>query len=123
MRLHDKWLLAVPTVFLAVILYRTFSSPETSRVVINEVCSNNFSLIQDETGQYADYVELYNTSGEAVSLDGYFLSDDENQLAKYPLKAEVIPPGGYYVVWLDGTDDISAGRTGFKLSKIGRAHV
>lgn len=119
MRLHDKWLLAVPTVFLAVILYRTFSSPETSRVVINEVCSNNFSLIQDETGQYADYVELYNTSGEAVSLDGYFLSDDENQLAKYPLKAEVIPPGGYYVVWLDGTDDISAGRTGFKLSRLG----
>ena len=119
MRLHDKWLLAVPTVFLAVILYWVFSSPEISRVVINEVCSNNFSLMQDETGQYADYVELYNTSDEAVSLDGYFLSDDENQLAKYPLEAEVIPPGGYYVVWLDGTDDISAGQTGFRLSRLG----
>ena len=68
MRLHDKWLLAVPTVFLAVILYRTFSSPETSRVVINEVCSNNFSLIQDETGQYADYVELFEYIGVDSSL-------------------------------------------------------
>ena len=119
MRLYYKWLLAVPTIALAVILYWILSPSEISPIVINEVCSNNFSLIKDETGQYTDYVELYNASDETVSLEGFFLSDDGNRLAKYPLEAVVIPPGGYYVVWLDGKDDISVGRTGFKLSRLG----
>ena len=33
-----------------------------SHVVINEVCSSNFSALADESGGYPDFAELYNPS-------------------------------------------------------------
>lgn len=111
--------LAVLTAFFVSILYWIYSSETVPQVVINEVCSSNFSLIQDDNGSYSDYIELYNTSSQVVWLDGFFLSDNENQLEKYPLSAIEIPPEGFHVVWLDGSDDILAGRTGFKISSQG----
>ncbi|MDE7178435.1 MAG: lamin tail domain-containing protein, partial [Lachnospiraceae bacterium] len=36
------------------------SSSKTPEIVINEVCSNNFSAACDENGEYSDCIELYN---------------------------------------------------------------
>ena len=49
-------------------------------VVINEVCGNNFCAYCNEAGEYTDYVELYNMSGEDV--EGLYLSDNK----KHPKK-------------------------------------
>ena len=35
------------------------SKSETPDIVINEVCSNNFSAGCDENGKYSDCIELY----------------------------------------------------------------
>lgn len=96
-----------------------YSSLTSDQIVINEVCSNNFTLMKDENERYSDYIELYNPGLEDVSLAGYFLSDDADQLQKYFLDPIVIPPKGYYVIWLDGTDDVAAERIGFRVSKSG----
>lgn len=112
-------LLALLTVFFVCMIY-LLSVPGTSKqVVVNEVCSSNFTLLQDENGRYSDYIELYNAGSQAVSMDHWFLSDDEKQLEKYPLDGIVLGPKEYYVVWLDGRDDADAGKIGFKLSKFG----
>lgn len=95
------------------------SSLTSDKVVINEVCSNNFTLIKDENGNYYDYIELYNPSSEAISLEGCFLSDDENQLQKYALDSVIIPSKGRYVVWLDGIGDAAIGQIGFRVSRLG----
>ena len=53
-------------------------------------------------------------------LDGYFLSDNENNLGKWQFPNTVLPSGGYLIVWLDGQDGIQAGlHTSFKLSADG----
>lgn len=112
-------LLVLLTVLFACMIYRLSLPEDLKQVVVNEVCSNNFSLLQDENGRYSDYIELYNASDQRVSMDGCFLSDDENQLEKYPLNGVVLAPKEYYVVWLDGRDDVDAGKIGFKISKFG----
>lgn len=107
-------------VFCVSLLYSLLYVFDHKPVVINEICSNNFSLIQDNTGQYSDYIELYNPNDEPISLEGYFLSDDEKQLHKFSLESISIPPKGYYIVWpTSGTDSLESTSPGFGISKYG----
>ena len=119
MKLFYKGLLAALTAAMFVLTGWMIVSSAEDPVRINEVCSNNFNLLMDEQGEYSDYIELYNKSTETISLEDYFLSDDENHPDKYPLGDITIAPGGYYVIWLDGKDDIPAGRSGFRIARMG----
>lgn len=44
-----------------------------------------------------DWVEFYNGSSEAVSLDGWFLTDSWREPQKYSLSGITVPAGGYAV--------------------------
>ena len=115
-----KWVpLLLLTFLLAGIVYYYSFSPVKTPVLINEICSNNFSLIQDDHGQYSDYIELYNPSDETVLLEGCYLSDDENQLQKLSLDSVRIPPKGYYVVWLAKDTKSQEVSAEFSISKYG----
>lgn len=96
-----------------------YAEQEAAHLRINEVCSSNFTLAADADGNYSDYVELYNPTAEEVSLDGYFLSDDEGKLKKYALGDVKIPAGGYTVIWMDGSGDGADGQEGFRISAKG----
>lgn len=61
-------------VVLAGIAYDDYAK---RHVVINEVCAHNLSLVLDHRGKSSDYIELYNPSFAAVSLDGWYLTDQE----------------------------------------------
>lgn len=73
-------------------------------VVISEVMSSNTCTLQDETGNYPDWVELYNPFGSPLSLEGYGLTDREDKPTKFELPAVTIPANGYVVIFLDGGD-------------------
>jgi hypothetical protein len=45
---------------------------------INEVMPSNHTTIQDETGAYPDWIEIYNAADGPASLGGYWLGDDPN---------------------------------------------
>lgn len=115
---YKSFLLAVTGVLLFM-MYEMQSSTEEGGIVLNEICSNNFTLVRDESGGYSDYIELYNPGQEEVWLEGYYLSDDEHQLQKYALERICIPAAGYSVIWLDGQSDTSGGQVGFKISRLG----
>lgn len=54
---------------------------------------------------YPDWIELENLTAEAVSLDGWFLSDDGTRPYKWAFPAgATIPANGHLVVWADGHD-------------------
>ncbi len=76
-------------------------------VHINEVLKTNKLSITDEDGDRYEWVELKNTSSETVSLEGYFLSDDANDLYKWALPDVTIESGGYQVVFLSGKNRMS----------------
>ena len=65
-------------------------------LVINEICSRNAPIVQKDTNNKAeDYIELYNTSDEDLALDGWFLSDDSNNLELQSLAGVAIPLSGF----------------------------
>lgn len=95
------------------------SSEAANHVVINEVCSKNFSVIYDENGNYSDYVELYNPSIVPISLTGFSLSDSKDDLAKCVLDTVIIRGKGHILIWLDGSDGSVVGHASFKISSQG----
>ena len=87
--------------------YRADNALGGGVLVINEVCPDPRIGIPDEDGEIVDWVELYNTTNEPVSLRGYFLSDKENRPMKwrFPDNA-VVPPHGFYLVFCSGKEKL-----------------
>ena len=91
-------------------------------VVVTEVMSANASYCPDENGEYHDYVELTNTSDEAVSLKDWYLSDNRSDLAMWQFPDVTLPAGGTMVVYCSGYDrreDVGRLHTNFRLGSDG----
>jgi hypothetical protein len=86
-------------------------------IVINEFMSDNESTIQDETGEYEDWIELYNFGSEAVQLGGMYLTDNLQIPTKWEIPEMEIAPGEFLLFWADG--DYGPMHTNFKLSNDG----
>ena len=70
-------------------------------VVINELLAN-------ASGDRSDWIELYNTTGQAIDIGGWFVSDDAENLMKYEIPAgTILDSDGYWVLWSDETFDSS----------------
>lgn len=76
----------------------------TDPVRISEVLRRNKLSITDMDGDRPDWVEIHNASSADVSLKGYYLSDNPDNLFKWALPDQVIPAGGYAVIFLSGKD-------------------
>ena len=88
-------------------------------LLINEFMASNSSSISDESGEFDDWVELFNPTGDQVWLGDLFLSDDAGDPGKYRLPAENIQPGGYMLVWLDGQPEQGETHAPFRISRDG----
>jgi len=63
-------------------------------IVINEVLAN------PDAGQPA-WLELYNPTGDPADIDGWYLSDDVDNLTKYEIAAATLAPGPHSVFYQD----------------------
>ncbi len=95
-------------------------STRHARLFVNEVVADNETVLQDEAGEFEDYVEIYNDESFTVDLSGMYLSDyagDPRAWAFPP--GTTIPSKGFVLVWCD--EDVGQGplHTTFKLSKAG----
>ncbi len=71
-------------------------------VFVNEVIASNDSIIQDEAGQFEDFIELYNAGDAPVDLSGMWLSDDPGVPRKWQIPGgTVIGAGGFLLIWAD----------------------
>lgn len=98
------------------------------QTVINELMASNSTTIADSTGQYDDWIELYNPGTTPVDLAGMYISDDLEELTKwrFPLdrpSLTVIPPGGFLIVWTDGDIDQEGLHANFRLNASGELVV
>ena len=67
--------------FISTVLFlefRALSSP-----VINEFLALNKSTIYDEDGQSSDWIEIFNPNQSAVNLEGYYFTNDSNDLENW----------------------------------------
>jgi hypothetical protein len=83
---------------------------------INEVVSQNEGVWLDEQGETDDYIELYNTSSDAVSLSDYTLVDDGGERTLPDL---TVGPHGRLLLWADGTPEQGVLHLEMKVSSLG----
>lgn len=77
--------------------------PTTLR--ISEALANNAYSITDSEGERCDWVELLNTTGQPLTLSGWYLSDNPKNLTKWAFP-EITMSESYAVVFLSGKTDI-----------------
>ena len=77
--------------------------------------------MQDASGAYPDWIEIYNPGTTAVDLSGWYLTDDSTDLTQWAFPASTsIPAGGYRVVFADGgTSTATELHASFKLTTDG----
>ncbi len=79
------------------------------------------ALTHQDDDTPGDWIELYNASTNTLDINGWYLSDDEDNLGKVALSGlDEIEPGGYLVLTECshfGTE--AAGTNGFALSELG----
>ncbi|NOX48902.1 MAG: T9SS type A sorting domain-containing protein [Chlorobi bacterium] len=90
------------------------------QIVVNEYSASNLSAYLDNHNHHEDWIELYNTGNSTVSLAGYYLSDNPNNLMKYQIPAGIsINANSYKTFWLSGRNIVEGNNihTNFKLTQ------
>lgn len=93
------------------------------QLVINELMSNNTASIEDQDGDFRDWIELYNNSDASINILNYTLSDSEDELNKWTFPEIIIPPQNFLLIFASGKDKLDANElhTNFKISSIGES--
>ena len=85
--------------------FRSSTILKTGTLVINEICASSITTLQDEDGDYPDWIEIHNNSAFEIDLSSYALSDNTDRLVKWRFpNGSVIEPNGYFVVFASGKD-------------------
>jgi hypothetical protein len=84
--------------------YRLDTNAPVDVFIINEFMASNNTGIRDENGDYVDWVEIHNRGSAAGNLNGWFLTDDANNLTKWRFPNVGIAGNGYLLVYASGKD-------------------
>ena len=77
-----------------------------AQVVVNEVCASNRTSHTDNYGDYEDWFELYNTTGAAVDIGGWWVSNRPGNPLKWQIPAgTMIPANGYRLIYCSKRDE------------------
>ncbi|MBX9850489.1 MAG: CotH kinase family protein [Cytophagaceae bacterium] len=73
-----------------------------AQVVINEVSTNNESLVLDEDGDYNDWIEIYNAGATGVNLSNYSLIDNVPSPQQWFFPSYILSPNSHVLVFASG---------------------
>ncbi|MBN1299944.1 MAG: CotH kinase family protein [Melioribacteraceae bacterium] len=91
---------------LFIILFYSFYTLNLSQeILINEFMPSNSSIILDNNGNYSDWLELFNSSDNAVDLKGYGLSDNINDPFKWTFPSWTIQPHQFLLLFASGESE------------------
>lgn len=96
------------------------AAPVRAQVVINELSAANWNGPTDSFGEREDWIELYNTSGSAVDISGWYLSDSQTNNTKYQIEPGTsIAANGRLMVWCSNRNVVAGGtpHPNFKLTQ------
>jgi hypothetical protein len=74
---------------------------------INEILTNNQTIMTDDFFEYDDWIEIYNPPGSPITnLANYYISDDPDTLTKWRIPAidagvTTVLPNNFIVLWID----------------------
>lgn len=102
--------------------------PNVSGLFVNEVLASNTQTLPDEQGEFDDWLELYNSTGDSVDIGGLCFSDDDKQPCKWQVPLHLpqkttIPPHGFLLLWADGQPGQGPLHADFKISAGGESLI
>lgn len=107
--------------------FEHFSGSPVPNLIFSEVMSVNLFTLADEDGDFEDWIEIYNPGDYAVDLEGYGLSDREENPYRWIFPRVTIEPGERLVLFASGknrTDpEIGELHTNFKIKATGETLV
>lgn len=116
---HKRHFLSIALFFIMpIVIYA--GSP--GRIIISEFLASNSTTLQDEDGEYSDWIELYNPGSTSINLQGWRLTDSKNKPGKWIFPSVSIGAGKYLIVFASSKDRAVANKelhTNFGLSKEG----
>lgn len=93
------------------------SGLHAGQIAINELVATNQTGDVNESGQYADWIELYNNMPYEINLHGMYISDDPLNLQKHVINGDlVLPAHTWTVLWADQNISVSAAHLNFQLN-------
>ena len=88
---------------LLVCLLLLFFYRADAQIVINEFLARNASSASDpDFGRFSDFIEIYNPSENPANLEGYTITDNPSNTAKWAFPPIILQPGEYLLLWADG---------------------
>jgi hypothetical protein len=91
-------------------------------LLVTEVMTDNSKTLFDEDKDSSDWVEIFNSGDTEVSLDGYYLTDDSDELTLWRFPDVQLPAKKFLVVFCSGNDYRDPARplhTSFRLASEG----
>ena len=89
--------------------------PASSAVRLNEALAENLGAV-NHAGTFPDFIELQNTGGAPLNLEGWSFTDDGNARKFVFPPGTTISAGGFFTVWCDDTTNVTPGlHAGFSL--------
>ena len=69
-----------------------------SAQTISEICPSNTNYFEMGFDRFPDWIELYNETDELLSMEGYSLSDDIDNLSKWTFTSQEIAPSDFLII-------------------------
>ena len=115
---------SLPTILTALILAASLAPcyPDGSSLIITEFLAANNSGLIDEDEDSSDWIEIHNTSQEPISLEGWHLTDERDNLAKWQFPNITVESLGFVLVFASGKNRSNPKtelHTNFKLNRNG----
>ncbi len=111
-----------PILFLTLLGFAPGVPAFAAGPVITEIDAGSGGSLLDQDGEASDWIEVQNTGGAPVNLQGWALSDDAGNLLRWRFPAVTLDAGAFLVVFASGKDRAAAGaelHTDFKLDADG----
>ena len=106
--------------YASLLLILLWSLNSFAQIHINEYSASNLEFFLDNYGKTEDWIELYNTSSNAVDISGWHISDKADKPGKWAIPNGTIIPANDHLVFLcSGRDGKFYGEyhTNFKLTQ------
>ena len=122
-----RYLIPLHLTFFAGLLLSSqaqLTSSEVIAIAVADDRGNEPEEFQDEDGDVSDIIEIHNAGAESLSLAGYTMTDNENNLKKWSFSSnQKIEAGEYLLVYASGKNKtgrfVSTPHTNFTLNRRG----
>ncbi|WP_218933932.1 CotH kinase family protein [Rubripirellula lacrimiformis] len=95
------------------------SYASTSDLRLNELMTVNVATVQDESGDFDPWVEIYNFGPGLVDVSGLYLTDDAGDLTKWSIPSGSVDDGQFLTLWIDGETSEGTNHANFALDASG----